>query len=117
MAEVHSESTPQGFLTITYHMSRIGSYAGLLPRMDDKSFGSGTEVGERIAGHERQLLTGRAMEDLHIFWINDFDCINRIPKRPVRRRDEDGVLLAHVPQRPEESVAMRGDTDISGGSR
>jgi hypothetical protein len=82
-------------------MSHIGSYPDLLPRMDDKSFGSGSEVGERIAGYERQLRTSRAMEDLHIVWINDFDCINRITKRSVRRRDEYGVLLAHVPQRPE----------------
>jgi len=86
---------------------------GNLLRMDYKSFWRGSDEIERIAGHKRQEIGVRVREHLHIRRIDDFGRAHAVQIGTVEGRHGDFVVPADVAQRPEKSVAMSCDGDIS----
>ena len=104
--------TPR-LISLSASPNRVAAALAFLSRMGNKSFWCWSKIAERVTGHECQFWTSLPLEDLHVVWIDDLNCIYDISKCSVGCHHNNAVLRSDLTQGPEECVAMSGDSDVS----
>ena len=85
--------------------------------MNDETQRGGTEVGEGITSYQRQFRTVRAIENCDILGSKHLRGVDFKLVKPAFRYEFDMVPQSDVAQRPEYSIAMRGNAQVSALSR
>lgn len=95
--------------------SRRGSYNSA--SADDKAVRGGTEVVKRETGDERESRDDRRAEDLDVAGRNDLGGFDQILKVAIGSFERDGVAELDIAERAKKSVAMTGESDVTGIAR
>ena len=72
-----------------------------------------SHIDERIAGDQRQRRLRRGIEDIYVIGSDDPGLGDLVAIERVAGFVFERVADLDVPQRPERSVAMAGDTDVA----
>ena len=80
---------------------------------DNKPVRSGTDEVERITGDQRQDLLSACLQYRDIIRTHDRSGYNFIAVLAKQRADGNDVVRPDVFERPEERVAMPGNTDVA----
>ena len=86
-------------------------------RPDDESLGSRADKVERIARYQRQDFVAIGVQDRDVVRTHNFSGNHAIAVLAAQRGQRDDIVGLDVSQRPEERIAVPGDSNVARLSR
>ena len=93
-----------------------GAADACIPRVHDEPLRGVADEIERIAGNERELVTGAGFHHLCLAGVDGLAGLDDVLVGGPRRRDADPVIRQNSREAPEVRVAMAGDDYVAGGA-